>query len=105
MPKYAREDGRDIMTELNENLAECRTRLLSDKVLWQYKVCVHQQLDTTDNQIWELINSLHRDENDKDDLNDDDEDSGSDSIRLTIFVTLISAAMIFSLIFETFLHM
>jgi uncharacterized protein YvpB len=83
LPKFAQEDGREIMSELGENLSECRNQLQSDHMLWQYKVCVHQQLDSTDNQIWDLINQLSTDSSRE---HDDDDDSAS--LKLAIFVPL-----------------
>lgn len=83
LPKYAREDAQDIVKELHLNLDECQNHLLSDHLLWQYKVCVYQQLDATDNLIWDLKNSLRYDPTD---ISDDDSQSNSLSIKTSLIV-------------------
>lgn len=82
LPKYAQEEALDIMNDLHENLQECQTRLLSDHLLWQYKVCVYQHLDATDNQIWDLKSTLRYDSSETD-------DDGSQSSTLRALLSLL----------------
>jgi hypothetical protein len=91
LPKYAQEDGHYIMNELRENLDECRHRLANDHMLWQYKVCVHQHLDTSDNRIWDLVNSLSTDSSRED---NDDDDSGS--MKLAMLMPVLAMSVVAS---------
>lgn len=84
LPKYALDDANDIITDLYENLQKCQNHLLNDHLLWHYKVCVFQQLDSTDNQIWDLKNSLRYDSSE---IDDDDSQSSSLSIQLTLIIS------------------
>lgn len=83
LPKYAQEDARDIINYLSANLKECKNQFVSDHILWQYKKCVFQQLDATDNQIWDLKNSLRLDSSE---IDDDDSQSNSLSISLSLII-------------------
>lgn len=82
LPKYAEEEARDIMNELSENVQECQKRLQTDHLLWQYKVCIYQHLDSTDNQIWDLKNKIRYDSSESD-------DNDSQSTTLRAFLSLL----------------
>jgi hypothetical protein len=98
LPKYAQEEAVDIMNDLRENLQECQTRLLSDHLLWQYKVCIYQHLDATDNQIWDLKNTLRYDSTET-----DDNDSKSSSLRAFLSLIIFNLIVIscFSVIIKS----
>lgn len=84
LPKYALEDAQDIVNELHEDLQTCLNNLLNDHLLLKYRICVYQQLDTTDNHIWDLKNSLRYDSSEIDD--DDDSQSSSLSTLLSLII-------------------
>ena len=86
LPKYAQEEALDIMNDLGENLQECQWRLLNDHLLWQYKVCVYQYLDATDNQIWDLKNTVRYDSTET----DDDDNSQSNSLRAILSLIIFN---------------
>jgi len=90
LPKYAQEEALEIMNDLRENLQECQTRLISDHLLWQYKVCVYQHLDATDNQIWDLKNTLRYDSS----VTDDDWPSQSSSLRALLSLIILNLIVI-----------
>jgi hypothetical protein len=97
LPSVAREDGNDILIRLEENLDECRNLLKSDHMLWEYKVCIYQRLDTFENEIWDLRQSL-RDEEDESSNDDDFDDSSANS--LNAIVLLIPMSLILCLLFR-----
>lgn len=58
IPEYAREDGRDIINELRDELVDCKENLLRTHSLVNFRSCVHQQIEDAEDQIWEFEQSL-----------------------------------------------
>lgn len=98
LPKYAKEEALDIMNELRENLQECQKRLETDHLIWQYKVCIYQYLDSTDNQIWDLKNKIRYDSSEF-----DDDDSQSTTLRAFLSLVIFNLIILscFSVIIKS----
>jgi hypothetical protein len=92
LPLVAREEGKDILIRLEENLDECRSSLKSDHTLWQYKICIYQHLNTFEDEIWDLRQSLR----DEEDESTNDIDSSAKS--LNAIVLLIPTSLILCLL-------
>lgn len=59
---FAKEDGNDIISELIEDLAECKEKLFDTQFdMAQFKICVHNHVEDAENQIWDFENSLDED--------------------------------------------
>jgi hypothetical protein len=73
LPKIAQDDAYEIINVLKENLNDCKTKLASDHLMWQYRVCVHQYIDTAESQIADMMSSF------PEKYDDDNEDTVSDT--------------------------
>lgn len=57
-PLYAHEDARDIISELKDDLKECKEELRSSHLLERFKDCAHQQVDDSFDSFWALKEEL-----------------------------------------------
>lgn len=58
LPVYAHEDARDIISEMKDDLKECKEELRSSHSLERFRNCAHQQVDDSFDSFWELKQDL-----------------------------------------------
>ena len=81
LPEYAQEDARDIINELQDDLAECKEILRTTQSMLLFKACVHQDVEDARDRIWEFKRTLY----------------SSSSIPLSSFIILIFLKLISAL--------
>jgi hypothetical protein len=58
LPIYAQEDGKDILNSLINDLNDCKEDLAETHQMNNFRVCVHVQMETAQNRIWDFKESL-----------------------------------------------
>lgn len=76
LPEYSRDDARDILEELQDDLKTCKENLLRNHLLHEFRQCAHEQLEAASNKVWEFTGSIN------------DADSSSSGFR-SMFVLVI----------------
>lgn len=57
-PGYAHESGRDIISELRDELSECRDNIRLTHSIKDFNSCVHQHVEDAKSSMWELTKDL-----------------------------------------------
>lgn len=76
LPEYSRDDARDILEELQDDLKTCKENLSRNHLMHEFRQCAHEQLEAASNKVWEFTDSIN------------EADSSSSGVR-SMFVLVI----------------